>query len=247
MEPAEYDTMARVEDAYWWYRGLRRRLASALRAEAVARRGVRILDVGCGTGANATAVRAAFPQSTVIGVDVASRALGYARRRGAGMLAQASANELPFRAGSFDVVLIADVLNVAAVDDRAALREAHRVLRADGVLVANVPAFEWLRGAHDVAVHTARRYDRSEFGRLLVAAGFAVHRLTYWNALLLPAAWLVRRIRRSRPEAPVSDLVPLPRPLDATLRGILAVEGWLARWLPLPFGTSVLAVATKRG
>jgi ubiquinone/menaquinone biosynthesis C-methylase UbiE len=247
VEAAEYDTMARIEDAYWWYRGLRRRLASALHAETGQGRPSRILDVGCGTGANATAVRAAFPTSTVIGIDVATRALRYAREREAGLLAQASANELPFRPGTFDVVLIADVLNVAAVDDHTALREAHRVLRADGVLVANVPAFEWLRGAHDVAVHTARRYERAEFAQLLVTAGFAIRRLTYWNALLLPAAWLVRRLRPSRSEAPVSDLVPLPRPLDAALAGILAVEGWLAHWLPMPFGTSVLAVATKRG
>jgi trans-aconitate methyltransferase len=246
MEPGEYDTMARVEDRYWWYRALRRRVAAALRAEVGAERPRRILDVGCGTGANASALRASFPASTVVAVDIAEAALRHARRRGAATFTQASANALPFREGVFDVVLIADVLNVAAVDDALALREVHRVLRPDGVLAANVPAFEWLRGAHDAAVHTARRYRRDELGRLLDATGFVVRRLTYWNALLLPMAWIVRHLRRPTSARPVSDLGSLPRPVDVGLSGVLAIEGWLARWVSLPFGTSVLAVATKR-
>jgi ubiquinone/menaquinone biosynthesis C-methylase UbiE len=244
MEAPEYDTMAQIEDRYWWYRNLRRRVASALRAEVAGAPPRRILDVGCGTGANASALRVVFPASVVVGMDVAATALLHTRRRGVSPLVRGSANELPFRDGVFDVVLIADVLNVAAVNDSTALREAHRVLRSGGVLAANVPAFEWLRGAHDVAVHTARRYRRAEVARLLVTAGFAVRRLTYWNALLLPVAWVVRRLRRT----PASDLAaPLPRPINEGLAGVMVVEDWLARWLPVPFGTSVFAVASKRG
>jgi SAM-dependent methyltransferase len=247
MRAGEYDTMARVEDRYWWYRSLRRRIAGALRAE-IAGAPRRILDVGCGTGANAAALRRVYPSSAVVGMDLATSALSHSRRRGLATLVCGSANELPFRDGVFDVVLIADVLNVVAVSDATALREAHRVLGTGGVLAANVPAFEWLRGEHDVAVRTARRYRRAEVARLLAGAGFAVRRLTYWNALLLPAAWAVRRVRRRADATAVSDLTsPLPRPVNASFAGVLAVEEWIARWLPVPFGTSVFAVASKRG
>ena len=101
--------MARLEDYYWWYVGLRARVTAALRAEVGESRPRWILDVGCGTGANLRALRALFPASAVVGVDVADAALRHAQRRGGAPLACASANELPFRDARFDVVLIADV------------------------------------------------------------------------------------------------------------------------------------------
>ena len=246
MATAEYDMMARVEDGYWWYRDLRRRVTTSLHA-ALGAAPRRILDVGCGTGANARALRTAFPSSVIVGTDIAPRALAHSRARGLGPLVRASANELPFRGGTFDAALMTDVLNVAAVDDAVALREAHRVLRVGGVLAANVPAFEWLRGTHDAAVNTARRYRRRELGRLLNAAGFAVGRVVYWNALLLPVAFVMRRVRHgARGSHPVSDLAPLPHAIDSALGGVLAVERRLAGWMPLPFGTSLFAVVTQR-
>jgi hypothetical protein len=141
--------------------------------------------------------------------------------------------------------LITDVLNVAAVDDATALREAHRVLLPGGLLAANVPAFACLGGAHDVAVCTTRRYHRPALGRLLAASGFTVRRLTYWNTLLFPLAWTVRRLRRTSHALPASDLGPLPRLIDAALSATLAGEAVVARFFPMPFGTSVLAVAVK--
>jgi ubiquinone/menaquinone biosynthesis C-methylase UbiE len=246
MEPREYETMASLENAYWWYRGLRARVIAALRAELGERRPRRILDVGCGTGANMGALRALFPASMVVGVDVADAALRHSRRRGHTSLARASANDLPFRDADFDVVLITDVLNVAGVDDAAALREAHRVLRPGGLLAANVPAFACLRGAHDVAVSTTRRYRRPALGRLLAAAGFTVRRIAYWNALLFPLAWMVRRLRRASHESPASDLRRLPRAIDAALTTILSAEAGIAHWIPMPFGTSLLVIAGKR-
>jgi ubiquinone/menaquinone biosynthesis C-methylase UbiE len=246
VEPREYDTMAALEDVYWWYRGLRARVTSAPRAEVRERRPRRILDVGCGTGANLCALRAVFPASTVVGVDVADAALRHSRRRGCAPLARASANELLLRDADFDVVLFADVLSDAGVDDAGALREAHRVLRPGGLLAANVPAFACLRGAHDAVVCTTRRYRRAALSQLLAAAGFAVRRLTYWNMLLFPLAWTVRRLRRAPSASPASDLVPLPRVIDAAFTAILAAEAEAARLVPLPFGTSLLAVAAKR-
>lgn len=238
--------MARVEDSYWWYLGLRARLTWALRAEVGERRPRRILDVGCGTGANLCALRALFPASTVVGVDIADTALRHAHRRGCAALTCASAAALPFPDARFDVLLFADVLSDAGVDERAALAEAHRVLRWGGVLAANVPAFACLRGAHDAAVESARRYRRANVAQLLVDAGFTIRRLTYWNTLLFPLAWTVRRLRRMPVGSPTSDLVRLPHVVDAALTAILAGEARVAHWIPMPFGTSVLAVAAKR-
>jgi ubiquinone/menaquinone biosynthesis C-methylase UbiE len=112
---------------------------------------------------------------------------------------QASLEALPFDDASFDLVTCLDVLYIAGLDDRRAVRELHRVLRPSGTVILNLAAFEWLRGAHDVMVHTERRYSRGRVRKLLGDAGFRVARMTYWNAALFPilAAWrpLTRLLR----------------------------------------------------
>ena len=235
--------MARAERGYWWYRGLRTLVRAALQRELAGRTQIRVLDDGCGTGGGMAVLARALPGSVVVGADVATLALRYAAAQKAGPVVQASANDLPFRHGVFDAVVIADVLNVAAVTEARALAEARRALKPGGVLVVNVPAFEWLRGAHDAAVHTARRYRRAELEALLRMHGFGAPRVRYWNALLLPAAFAVRKLRRSA--HPTSDLAPLPRVLNEALSRVLAAERWLGTRVDLPFGTSLLAIATK--
>jgi SAM-dependent methyltransferase len=245
MEAGEYATMARVEGDYWWYRGLRALVRTALQRELDGRGTLRILDDGCGTGGGMAVLGRTFGESLIVGADVAGPAVRYSAAQAAGPVVQASANSLPFRTGVFDAVVIADVLNVATVNADQALSEARRVLKTGGVLVVNVPAFEWLRGVHDAAVHTTRRFRRPELEGLLRRHGFDPRRVRYWNALLLPLAFAMRRIRRSGAGGPTSDLTALPRPLNELLVRTLAMERWLAARLDLPFGTSLIGIAIK--
>jgi hypothetical protein len=60
---------------------------------------------------------------------------------------------------------------------------------------------------------------------------------------VFPAVAAVRLARRGRPAG--SDVFPLPRPLNALLLGVQAVERGLLRLGPLPFGSSVVLVAKK--
>jgi hypothetical protein len=118
------------------------------------------------------------------------------------------------------------------------------VLRPSGVLLLNLPAWEWLRGAHDVSQRTARRYTRPEVRRLLVDAGFVIQRLTYWNATLLPLLAVWRPISRLR-GCDQADFRPLPRALNTWLTRIVQAEGRLGRRMAIPFGSSLFAVASK--
>lgn len=102
--------------------------------------GRRVLDLGCGTGTNAVAL--ARRGASVIGVDASADRLRRARERAeaAGVRVewhQRDAAELAFlRADSFDLVLATYLLD--EVEDAPRLfRQAHRVLKAGGVLVAS--------------------------------------------------------------------------------------------------------------
>ena len=248
MEPAEYDTIARLETAHWWYVGMRR-IAEQIVADIAAGRSayragrpLRILDAGCGTGGGIAWLAA---HGEVTGIDWHPRAIHYAAAKTV-RLARAVVESLPLASGSFDLVTAFDVLYHRAVaDDVQALRECARVLRPGGWLVLRVPAYNWLRGAHDRQVHTRQRYGRSELRRKLVAGGFQPVRLTGAGLALMPLA-VVRRLAQGGGPAKSDVRMPAP-PVNAALGAVLAVE---ARWLRrhnLPAGLSLLAVARKAG
>jgi SAM-dependent methyltransferase len=245
MNPQEYANIYQHEDHHWWYRGMRR-ISSALLAQHCPAPwgGWRVLDAGCGTGGILTYLA---PYGRTCGIDASALALGFARCREHRHLAQASVEALPFPDATFDLVVSFDVLQHASIgDDRRAARELARVLRPGGWLLLRLPAYDWLRSAHDAFVHTRHRYTAGEVSRLIAGAGLALRRLTYANTLLFPLIAARRLVGRLSADAH-SDVTPLPAPLNRLLEAALAVE---ARWLrtrSFPFGLTVVALAQKPG
>lgn len=244
MNPAEYSAMFGVEDRHWWYVGVRREVERSLEAVRARRSGrLRILDAGCGTGGLLANLRT---PAWKVGVEISSEGIRLSRSRGLAALVQGSVSALPFADGSFDAVVSIDVLCHSGVEERQALDETARVLRPGGILLAQVPAFDFLRGEHDAAVWTKRRYRRSEVSRLVSDAGLALRRTGYRNALLFPAAAIARLLRRRTKVArdrARSDVRPVPRVVNALLSGVLAIERRFRG--SFPFGLSVFCVAEK--
>lgn len=245
MQGHEYRTMFEVETAHWWYRGLRLWLSRAL-AQHVATPGP-VLDAGCGTGANLAHLRALGYAAQ--GLDLSPAGLRLARDRGAPppRLYQASAAVLPHRDASFAAVLSADVLYLLGEADEArALAEFRRVLAAGGILLLNLPAFEWLRGEHDRVVSTQRRYTASSLRGKLQAAGFRPISIEYRYTSLLPAIALVRRLVRpggASDASARSDTRIGTGPANGLLTALVRAEERLGSRVSRPFGSSVSAVA----
>jgi SAM-dependent methyltransferase len=236
MEPAEYALMDQAEDTMWWYRALHARLTGALTGITG-----RVLDAGCGTGGFLTYLRARRPDLLTIGAEWSPQAAARAHRKSAVPVVRASVNALPFATASFHAAIAADVLCHAAVEPFGALAELHRVLRPNGRLVLNMPAYAWLASAHDRRVHNARRLTAPALAEWLRQAGFTRVRARYWNGLLLPLMIVQRKIL-ARGDS-VSDVAVFPPWLDATLHGMTEFERRLP--FPLPAGGSVLAIAEK--
>ena len=115
--------------------------------------GRRILDVGCGLGADAAAMAGLVaPGGAVVGVDGSRSMIEAARERHGGVeglsFEVADAADLPFDDASFDACRIDRVLQHIA-DPTPVIREMARVLRPGGVLVAYDNDWETLTVASD--------------------------------------------------------------------------------------------------
>lgn len=189
-----YDRL-RPQDGAWWQR------FEAL-VEVLAVRGGRVLDIGCGTGTLAAAL-AERALARVWGVDPSAEMLAVARARvpRAVGLRQGRAEELPFRDGWFDAVVLSLVVHL--LDRRRAFAEAARVLAPGGRIGIATFAPEhfdsywlnpWFPG---IAQVDRRRFPTPpELERELGEAGFAdlrFARLVWTGALTREAA--LERIR----------------------------------------------------
>jgi ubiquinone/menaquinone biosynthesis C-methylase UbiE len=98
----------------------------------------RILDAGCGTGEASRRLAEAFPQASILGVDVLDGSLARARERAAAFgdrlrFENRSIYELGLPAASFDLVACRHVLQSIPHADRA-IAELVRVVRPGGTL-----------------------------------------------------------------------------------------------------------------
>lgn len=243
MEPAEYALMDSAEDGMWWYRAAHARVLDALRERPGARGP--LLDAGCGTGGMLRRFARDMGERAPVGLDYLPDAARRAAAKSGRPVTAGDANRLPFPDACFGAAVSIDVLCHAGVDPARALAELHRVLRPDGTLVLNLPAYEWLRGAHDARVHNARRFTRRGAAALLHQAGFVAISGRYWNGLLLPLMALQRKVLQRRPDAP-SDVTEFSPWMDATLYAVTELERRMDRLgIPMPGGGSVLMLATR--
>jgi SAM-dependent methyltransferase len=248
VNPAEYDALFEVEDHHWWFRGLRREVYRALARFAPKRDGgLRWLDAGSGTGGLLAEGAGSGGFLLTAGLDRTWDGLTLARRRRLPALVRGSVGRLPFPDASLDVVTSIDVLCHREVDARDALSEVARCLAPAGLLVLQVPAYQWLFSAHDRAVWSSRRFTRSEVVRMIEAAGLSLKASGYRNSLLFPAAAARRLFSRGRPgEHGRSDVGPAHPAVQAVGTAALSLEDSFARiGLRLPFGLSVFCIAAR--
>ena len=105
------------------------------------------------------------------------------------------------------------------------------------------PALQWLRGAHDIAVHTRQRYSRNELHSKIKAAGLRPVRIRFANTLLLPVVLAKRAVEGILPLK--ADLTLPYKPLNALLGALLSIEALLIERFSLPIGVSLWALAQR--
>jgi SAM-dependent methyltransferase len=234
---AHVEEIARLGLGYWWYAVRLRQVAHALRGVTTAGPR-RYLDFGCGTGALTERLIAAWRPLEALGLDGTAAALDVGAARG-----------IPVRFADFrrplalpfapDLVTSLDVLEHLD-DDVLALQNLASACAPGAALCVTVPASPQLFSRWDEISGHRRRYTRASLRALLLQGGWQPTRVRYFFSYCMPPAiverLLLRRVREFE----------FPRVSPLTNRALI-LAGELERRLgnPMPFGTSLLAVATR--
>ena len=228
---------ADLEETYWWYRARKEIIADTI--QRYLGPGSAIIDFGCGSGVIAKhLVNLGFK---VLGADISEPALAACRERGLDTLDLNHDWPAP---ESADCVLACDLLEHVE-DDMGLLRKLGLTLRSRGLLIAAVPAYDFLWSGEDYISDHHRRYNKSHLVNRVGQSGFNIEWCSYFNALLLPvvtAAVLYKRLFRPR-DMYKTDVEPLPNWLDNILYRIFANERAILPRFRFPAGASILLVA----
>jgi ubiquinone/menaquinone biosynthesis C-methylase UbiE len=195
--------------------------------------GRRLLDVGCGNGAQTLRLLDRFEE--VVALDVVSQHLQDLQ---AHLPPDTNCRpilydgrHMPFEDASFDVALSIETLEHVEQED-ATLAEIHRVLEPGGTLVVSVPNKWWIFETHGARLpllpwnrvpffswlprplHSrwarARIYTGKQIGRLVEAAGFEIESIQYLTAPLdVVRPQVVARLLRRTLFSGVSTRIPI--------------------------------------
>jgi SAM-dependent methyltransferase len=256
MQQHTYAIMDEVEGSHWWFVGRRSILESFLKsiesrlqaasreepAKAGTQNAIRILDIGCGTGANLEML-SQFGEAE--GVDVSDDALEFCRLKG--LNAQKGlAERLPFDDGTFDLTTALDVVEHLD-DDVAGLREMHRVTKKGGFSLIFVPAYMFLWGVQDDVSNHRIRYTKKQIVGRLKAAGYTIERATYANWTFFAPILAGRTLMRVTGIKPESENNVNISALNGVFGKLFGAERFWLKNFNFPFGVSIVIVARKDG
>jgi 2-polyprenyl-3-methyl-5-hydroxy-6-metoxy-1,4-benzoquinol methylase len=246
MDATLYDELHRVEQTHWWFRA-RRRIVWSLVDRYVGNEAggrLKICELGCGTGGNLIDIA---DKHDVTGVECSPHALAYARERlGNRVIRGSLPHDIDLPASLYDVVLLTDVLEHIE-DDAASARTALSLLRPGGIVVATVPAYQWLYSPRDAHHHHFRRYGKKQFAALWQNAHSETLLMSHYNTLLFPPAAAARLATKAiAVRSTAGDLVTPPRVLNGLLECVMGSETHLLGRLAMPFGLSLVGVIRYR-
>ena len=244
MQQHTYAIMDRVEDSHWWFVG-RRAILEMFLSDLTANRKSqiedrKILDIGCGTGAN---LEMLSQFGTAEGVDVSDDALEFCRKKNL-KVSKGLAETLPYPDETFDITTALDVVEHLD-DDIAGLREMHRVTKNGGHALIFVPAFMWLWGVQDDISNHRIRYTKKQIVDRLTQAGFTVERATYANFTFFAPILGGRTLMRLTGIKPESENNVNISALNGIFGKIFSAERHLLNKFNFPFGVSIVVTARK--
>ena len=242
-KPEYFARLAAIEPGHFWFRARNALIQWALRkffSDAKS-----FFEIGCGTGYVLGGIRENFPGMRLVGSDIFTDGLIFAKARLPGTeLYQMDAGRIFFEC-EFDVVGAFDVLE-HLVEDESALAQMFKAARSGGGLLVTVPQQRYLWSASDRFAMHQRRYSRAELRTKVQEAGFEIDRITSFNSLLLPLMILSRMQQKRHDDLQPWRELEISPTLNKTLESVLTIErSMITQGVSFPAGGSLLLIGRK--
>jgi len=242
-KPEYFARLAAIEPGHFWFRARNALIQWALRKYFPTAKS--FLEIGCGTGYVLGGIRENFPGMRLVGSDIFTDGLIFAKARLPEVeLYQMDARHIFFEC-EFDVVGAFDVLE-HLVEDESALAQMFNAAKPGGGLLVTVPQQRYLWSASDRFAMHQRRYSRAELRAKVQKAGFEIHRITSFNSLLLPLMILSRMQQKRHDDLQPWRELEISPTLNKTLESVLTIERQLiTNGVSFPAGGSLLLIGRR--
>jgi 2-polyprenyl-3-methyl-5-hydroxy-6-metoxy-1,4-benzoquinol methylase len=214
---------------YWWSNRF-----NAMLARRYGRRGSRLLEVGSGMGHLVGQLADTFD---TYGIDVNRWAVNKSKEVApTSHLHTASAQELPFRNNSFNVVIIKHIVEHLPEPQRA-IQEIARVMEKNGTLILATPNLDSL----------LKPWKGEKWIGYQDPTHIALKRPTEWLSLIEEAGFrLIKVFSDGFWDVPYVPFVPKPiqKLFFGSLGGVQAITGLI--FLPMRWGESIIVIAKKK-
>jgi len=239
MEDQDIIRMDTAQETSWYWYGKKRLFSYFIKKHAGAE--LKILDVGCGSGAMLGFLK---KYGQVYGLDASKKAVSICKRLGYFDVKCCLADKMSYSDSSFDIVVLSDILEHVE-EDRAVLQEAGRVLKSNGIALITVPASQKLWSKNDEVLHHKRRYSRQQLKQL--ADGFKVRKVSYIHFLQYFPVRFFKSLRGSKIEWEASGegRTVRGRIVGSLLKAYSLMESSLIKYFNLPIGVGLIMVLEK--
>lgn len=224
---------------HWWWRSREEEILQQLDDLLADSSDNTILDVGCGDGLFFEKLR---KFGTVTGVEADPNTMTPDGRWRNQIYCQMFDQQ--FQPGrQFDAILMLDILEHMP-DPESALKHTRSLLTKNGFLIATVPAFNSLWTSHDDLNHHVIRYTKKTFLPLIKSGGFNPIQSRYLFHWTCPVKLAIRLKERLFGATPTPPQVPSTL-VNQVCLGLSKLEQATISRLPMPFGSSLMVIATS--
>ena len=225
MKTDQFQVHVAIEEHHWWFRGRRAILLNLASAILPPSKEHLVIDVGCGTGANAEAFNQRY---RCIGIDISAEAIQAATKRfkDVPFICGAAPKDLGEEAGRAGLFVVADVIEHIE-DEFRFISDLVAAAKPGAFILITVPADPELWTDHDVSFGHYRRYLPSTLREVWQDLPVTECVLAAFNTrlyrLIKATRSVTRRLGRTSGAAGTDFAMPL-RPINALLTQIFAGE-----------------------